>query len=185
MKKIFVVVLATLFCGSVSAQNGEPTPIVYSAVEKVDGVSAAELFARGRQWFAQAYNNSKVVLQMAEDNRLVGKASFTLKYDAKIRGIYKCKVDYMILVECRDGRYKYTIDNLYLTVLDHGSPRGEYGLLTTAEFLPPASEWATGLNDKHRQTLWKNVKEYSDSYVKALVGLLKVSMNATTSNNDW
>lgn len=186
MKKILLFVLASIFCGSISAQTNEPTPITYSAVVQVDGIDANELFARGRQWFAQAYNNSKVVLQMAENNRLVGKALLSFKYDAKVYSVFDCQVDYHILIECRDGRYKYTIDNLYLTV-DASKPgvQRDYGLITTLESLEPESSFKTGLNDKHRQALWQEAKSVTESYMKLLTTSLQTAMSATITDNDW
>lgn len=186
MKKLLLIVLASIFCGSILAQTNEPTPITYSAVVQVDGVDADELFARGRQWFAQSYNNSKVVLQMAENNRLVGKALLSFKYDAKVYSVFDCQVDYHILIECRDGRYKYTIDNLYLTV-DASKPgvQRDYGLLTTLESLEPESSFKTGLSDKHRQAMWQHAKSVTDSYMKLLIASLQSAMSATITDNDW
>ena len=120
MKKFILIFIICFICNSAIAQNNQSTPIIYSNVEQVDGVVSSELFARAQQWFASSYKNSKQVLRMVDNNRLVGMSLFTFHYNGGLSGTAHCKIEYTITIECRDGRYKYTIDSIYLYVRPHG-----------------------------------------------------------------
>lgn len=193
--KLFLSVAVIATCNFLTYAQTEVTPISYSGVEQVEDISANELFARAQTWLAQSYNNGKHVLQMADNNRLVGKAIIPFIYDCGgMYGKAQCRIEYTLTIECRDGRYKYTIDNIKLFVhpqpgkrrLD-GSPSEEqyWGLLTTAESIPRMNSWKALMPDKHRQKLWQGAKKDMDMYAKLLAVSLQESMILQTSNNDW
>lgn len=178
-----VLGLLLLFSNGAVAQ---PAPIVYSGVEYVNDVPADELYSRAQMWVAQSYNSAKHVLQMADNNRLVGKANLTFNYSAGVAGTAHCKIEYTLTIECRDGRYKYTVDNINLYVMPNGRHQYmDYGLLTDADTLPKESAWKTNLPDKHRQKLWQTAKNEMEVYAISLVTSLKTSMKRVAVENDW
>jgi len=77
----------------------------YSEVIQSPGLKKEELYKHARVWFAEFFNDSKSVLEMAEreDGVLIGTGW------SKIQG---GKFWYSIKIEVRDERYKYTITDM-------------------------------------------------------------------------
>lgn len=178
--KRFLSLLLVIFCFSVSAQE-KIKPIIYSEVVPVENVSAEELFTRGRIWFAKAYNNSKVVLQMAANNVLVGKALYRLSVSPGGLSTADISISYVIKIQCRDGRYKYTIDEIVATPKSAGW--GKFGLLTTETDIAK-----TGMGKKQRNEVWRRIKQAFEVYQFELVASLKLAMynsEQDVSGDDW
>lgn len=179
MKKFFSF-LFLFFCVSLYAQD-QITPISYSEVVSVENAAATDLFVRGRAWFAKSYNNSKAVLQMAENNVLVGKAMHESYVYAGFSSSTNVKITYDITVECRNNRYKYTIDNIVAKPEVLGF--GEFGVLTTA-----AEIAVKGMGKKQRNKVWQATKIEFDNYAYTLIeSLLSAMITGTrdTSGDNW
>ena len=71
-KIIFVFAISLI----TSWTNGQVEILAYTGVVQVDGVSKEQLYNRSRIWLANAYNNSKYVIQMEdkEVGQIIGKA---------------------------------------------------------------------------------------------------------------
>ncbi len=169
MKSFLSVILC--FMGTIlSAQEAQTTtPFTYSEVVHVDATTADELFTRGRVWFAKAYKNSKSVLQMAENLHLIGKATETFRlYGGFAAGNLTVQVTYDLSIECREGRYKYTIDNV---IAKSSSGWANFGPVTTAENY---KEKGTGAKTMNK--LWKELKSEFSAFQLILITSLKEAM---------
>ena len=147
-------------------------PLTYSEVVIVDGASAEDLFIRGRAWFAKSYNSSKAVLRMDQDNILIGKAKYSTSIKIGVsNGVYE--YDYDITIQCRDGRYKYTIDNISVTLM---------GYLTTSPHYIRDNKVR-----KSYEKYWLGVKEEINLYVESLVESIEDSMigGVDSDEEDW
>lgn len=180
MKRIFFILL---FFSSVSLCAQEvPEPLAYSEVVLVENASADELFSRGRAWFATAFKDAKSVLQMAENDKLIGKAAEVFDvYGGFTLGNFTVRVSYDISIECRDGRYKYIIDNV---VANSRCGWADFGALTTAENYKEKGGGAKTYNK-----IWHDVKGKFDAYQLVLVMSLKSAMLKSglseIGNDDW
>lgn len=180
--KRFLALILVLSCVSLYAQDKEEVfPLSFSEVVRVDDAPADVLFTRGRAWFATTYKDSKSVLQMAENGRLIGKAaeSFNLNGGFAL-GTIAVRITYDISVECRDGRYKYVIDNI---VAKSHSGWANFGLLTTAENYKEKGSGAKILNK-----LWQDLKGSFTTFQMVLSMSLKEAMSKVEeplSGDDW
>ncbi len=180
--KLFLSLIFGLWSVMLFAQESPiANPLTYSEVIHVDGVSADELFTKGRAWFATAYNDSKSVLQMAENSRLIGKAvqPFSL-YGGFAAGNLTVRVTYDLSIECRDGRYKYTIDNV---IAKSSSGWANFGPITTAENYKEKGAGAKTMNK-----LWKDLKSEFSAFQLILITSLKDAMKNNprqVAEEDW
>ena len=150
-------------------------PLVYSEVIEVENASADDLYIRAREWFTIAYNNADVVIQMSENNIVIGKAKHIIRgYSFSGNTEY----DYNIKIECRDGRYKYTISDIDLRTKQSALN----GYLTTSEVF---------VKDGKRRPMydssWLKVKEEFNNYQNELVASLIKFMTtvADSTESDW
>lgn len=175
MKKLFFFLFLVSYM-SLYAQ--EPIiPISYSEVVYVENVSADELFIRGQTWFAKTYSDSKSVLQMADNNVLVGKAAEGFNIDGGfVLGSITVRITYDISVECRDGRYKYIINNI---VVKSRSGWADFGILTTA-----IDYKKKGSGAKTQNKIWLDVKNKFGTFEMFLVQSLKNSMQKGDVSNE-
>lgn len=86
---------------------------VYSAVVQVPNASATELFSRARAWASRAYVSAKNVTQLddKEAHRLI------------LKGRTHTTWDHTLIIETREGRFKYTLTDLVLVIDDTSLPK--------------------------------------------------------------
>lgn len=127
MKKMFLLGLIILASYSISAQNtiivkeGMPFDtitklITYKEVVKQKG-TADELYLRAISWIGVTYDNSENVTSKRDriNGLIEGKTRFKLFYiDKEGNKLETGKISYKILIECKDGRYRYTFNNFNL-----------------------------------------------------------------------
>lgn len=78
---------------------------MYRRVVQVDSVAAGELWERARQWMVRAYVSADDVIQYEnkEEGKLMGKGVWVLQMSLNNE-----KNWHVLIVECRDGRMRYT-----------------------------------------------------------------------------
>jgi hypothetical protein len=90
--------------------------IVFTEVVKLDSVSSSELFSRAKAFVAEAYKSSKDVTQLNDDQTktVIIKPAVKVFMRSMIgSGLPWGYVTYQLKVECKDNRYRYTINGLY------------------------------------------------------------------------
>jgi Domain of unknown function (DUF4468) with TBP-like fold len=92
--------------------NPDTGSISYAEVVQMPGASKNELYARGKVWFARAFNSAQNVIQ-ADDKEagiLVGKA-FNTVYLENLGQLVPTRVWYTVALTFKDGRYKQEISD--------------------------------------------------------------------------
>lgn len=179
---IFTVMCVHLFSIS-NAQNfpvdKETSKISYTEVVGIQGVSKAELYARGATWFAKTYGSSKAVLEISdkEDGKLMGKALTEVSFKNPPLGTrYGGLVNYTITVQVKDDKYKYTITDLsHISGTDNLIAPG--GALEN-EKKPKGTTMRglTGQGGFPSQKQWEQIRENADQNIVALIASLKKGM---------
>ena len=88
----------------------------FNEVITIDSATKDELYVRAKQAFVNIFKSADDVIQMddKEAGILMGKGYGTAIIDNGVMGKLPMKVWYTIRIQCRDGRYKYEIYNIYL-----------------------------------------------------------------------
>jgi hypothetical protein len=142
----------------------EPEPLKFSEVIQIEGASSKNLHDRCLDWFAQAYNNSDEVLKSSSPDKLIAKP--LIRYNPRIfSGSEQTKgtIDYTIMVQFKDGRYRYSVYDFY----HEGNPRASFGaasigLITTAAECPAEVKFSTR---KYKNKVWTDIKTQIDENI--------------------
>lgn len=127
-----------------------------------------------------SFVSAKDVLQMADDNTVVVKANHL--YDA-MSGHHI--LDYTLKIECRDGRYKWTLNQLSYSCRWMTNPKiFDFGPLTDAETNRAHSSFFGG---KKCDSFWRKAQEEAallkDTLAASLLAAMSVS--PTSEDQDW
>ena len=153
-------------------------PLSYSAVEKAEGMTAGEIFISAKSWIATAYGDAQSVIQMAEDNKIIAKGNHL--YNANNA---HNKIEYVLTVECRDGRYKLTLNSMNYSCSWMSNPRiFEFGVLTDAE---DTDANANFFGKKVCLKLWQKAKDESKVVYDQILEGIKESMAKDLTSDDW
>jgi hypothetical protein len=148
--------------------------ITYSEVVETPGVSKADLYVRAGTWFSRTFKSSKSVLELQdkEAGKLIGKGVIPVIIKVPIMGATDAgTVSATITVLCKDGKYKYVIDNL-----NHERP---YGANTQQWVNGGALEQEkpkVGMMGRPSKKEWNDIKAAFDKEAKAMVADLKKAM---------
>lgn len=163
------------------------TPIIFTEVVKVDSnITKDELYKRARLWYADAFKNSKEVLQISdkESGELVGKALFSY-YSNYFTGSGATigSVKYTIKIYVKNGRYKYEITDFVHEAYRTNERPKNIGLIMSDTFVHLGFIGGKSIDKK----IWNELKEDCDEEARVLISNLKEYMNKPTasSSNDW
>lgn len=116
MKKILIFILS-VFPSLIFSQSSPFTDVfpfvngkvVYSEVIQVEGKSVLDLYKNAKIWLVEAFKSSKDVIHNDDkDNHIIiGKGYF--EGVGHNKNIVNAKYWFTIRIDCREGRYKYTI----------------------------------------------------------------------------
>ena len=183
-----VVPLALLgsipFGGVMLAADG--SPIGRDGVVQVEGATAAQLYARGKLWFAEAFIDSKNVLEVEdkETGVLVGKG--TIPYEPNVfisSGVIRGHIGFTVKILVKDGRYKYTLTDFTHTG-SFSSIAGpvDFGLITDG---PPPKIGTKGWSAK----VWQHLQQVSRTRAEELAASIRRGMAdaraGTEGSDDW
>lgn len=161
--------------------------ITYTEVVTIDSTtSSEELFSRGREWFAKAYNSSNNVIQMEdkESGKLVGKALMQVYHKAMGSNYPSGHINYTISLYFKLGRYKYVISDFHHTgqLVGGGNRIPDYGV---CEEMINTTHKTMGMS---YQKTYNNYLSQMDNNIKSLISDLKNSMLTKASgvtSDDW
>lgn len=175
MRKLLIGSLVA-FSLHVQAQTVDPATnlLTYSEVVEVNGVGKNELYVRANTWFTRAFKNSKAVLQLEdkEAGKLIGKGNISTTIKVPIVGMTDAGyVDMTVTVQCKDGKYKYTIDNL-----NHQKPLGPNTQYWVSAGPLEQEKPKVGLMGRPSKKEWSDLKEDADITIKAMIADLKKAM---------
>ena len=168
--------------------SGNTSPLSFSKVVQVEGVSKKEIYNRARHWFAKTYKNSKRVLQIdnfEQDGDLIGKGSYSHEYKSYKGTTFTCTigyVDYQINIFVKDGRFKIIISDF----IHESSVRGQtgFGLLSHDYNWPHV---AVKGYQKTRNRDWRDFKKEAEIYAIMLIEDAEIFITTPleSENDDW
>ncbi|MBV9989374.1 MAG: DUF4468 domain-containing protein [Chitinophagaceae bacterium] len=146
--------------------------IKYVEVVPVDNASAKDLYSRAKLFIADTYKSGKTVTQLNDDESktIVVKPAASVTYNEPL-GIVRRQgyIDYQLKIECKDNRYRYTIDGL------------TFKFVVTTGFEP----WSLDSEKKApvvSKKQWLKVQEDADTQMNLVIALLKQAMKKPTSD---
>ncbi len=145
--------------------------IKYTGVEVVQNTSAQELYSRGRLFIANVYRSGKDVTQLNDDvaKTILGKGAGEVIYSEALGPKRRGLVKYQIKIECKDNRYRYTIDQLTFNfVVDTGFDEWLFDSPKRPRYVTKKS--------------WYNIQESSDERIRSLIETLKSAMSKASSD---
>lgn len=180
MKKLLTIALVLL--AFIANAQTKPFPIdtatkkiTYSEVIQVNGATKDQLYQRAKNL---GVSGKGVQTDNPAQGLYVYKGSFNVTYPAPQPGLkHSGKVDYLVTLACKDGRYKYIITNFV-----HSGEKASGGKLEGAQ--PECGKLlliASG---------WTAIKTQTSEYMDKFVARLKASMEGTDPNapkvgTDW
>ena len=179
MLKIYLSASAFVMASIVTNAQSLPVDpdthlITYSEVIETPGVSKNDLYLRANTWFTRTFKSAKSVLELQdkEAGKLIGKGLIPVIIKVPIMGATDAgTVATTITVFCKDGKYKYVIDNL-----SHERPYGantqQWVDVGALEKEKPES----GMMKRPSKKEWNDIKENVDKDLKALAADLKKAM---------
>ncbi len=145
--------------------------VKFQEVVNMAGVNQAELFKRANTWFKDFYKNPGSVIQTknADKGLIIGKKKFDLFREIDGKRTHVGFVNYEITIGAKEGRYRYTVNELYFI----DSPRNY--IENWYEGTPEEMVWQTKYLEQ--------VKEYVDTLVASVKeGMAKAEVVET---DDW
>lgn len=140
--------------------------IVYTAVIKVDEANAQDLYSRGKLFVADAFKSNKDVTQLNDEASKVILIKPSIPFnDVNFWGAINLYIHYQLKIECKDNRYRYTVDGFNLNYL------GKTGMIGPMPF-----EYKS-LSDIIGRKMWLKIQEKVDVDIKLTISLLQKQMS--------
>lgn len=156
----------------------ETKRVTYTAVVAVNGASQTELYTRAKLWLFLTFDDAKDVVKV--DEKDAGLLIIRAYTDLPVRssqtdfGPINREVGYTMMLNFKDGRYKYTLTNYHLIV---------EGRIT------PIENEITALLSKPKGKGVFAAQQYAEKvgiYAQSLVQSLDVTLRKPVSGeNDW
>lgn len=89
--------------------------LMYRRVVEVDSATAVQLYELARQWMARAYKSADNVLQYEnkEEGKLIGRGVWPVAFSTNNE-----RMEHVIIIECREGRVRYTFTDFVRETYD-------------------------------------------------------------------
>jgi hypothetical protein len=179
MQKIYLI--TSLFAFSTLSAIAQTMPIdpttnliTYSEVIETPDVSKNELYLRANTWFTRTFKSAKAVLELQdkEAGKLIGNGQLPIFIKVPIVGITDAgTVSATITIMCKDGKYKYAVDNLR-----HERPYGANSQMWVNGGSLEQEKPKVGMIGRPSKREWNDIKEGTDLDIKKLVTGLKSAM---------
>lgn len=137
---------------------------IQKTVSFSDSVTISELMSRARLYFAEKYKSAKDVIQLDDINSgiLVGKAFSKSGF----------KTHFTVKIECKPGRYRYTIYDVY--VVGANNAANLYGTEIPAE-----KYWSMPMGQLAGNRVGDEIKSVASDLEEAM------SVKVQSRNKDW
>ncbi|HKR03504.1 MAG TPA: DUF4468 domain-containing protein [Bacteroidia bacterium] len=172
MKKLLTILFLTTWL-QINAQTTLPTDsatgrITFTEVVKVDSTAASELYSRAKIWFGETFNSAQSVIQTDDANSktIVGKGGAVYYMNGLTGEKFNAgTIHYMIKVEAKDNRYKYTITDFDVQT--------KYASSTVEDY---------NNTKKQKQKLYDQVQTIGDGLSTSLKNSLSKTSSSAKSN---
>lgn len=172
---LLMTLLGISFLGFSQKQTIDPDTklITYSEVIEIPSTSKDELYLRANTWLSRAFKSAKAVIdfQDKEAGKIIAKGNIGTTIKVPLVGKQDAgNINITITILIKDGKYKYTIDNL-----THSKPFSTPG--NWASIGPLEQEKAkAGMMVRPSQGEWKDLKEDAFKSIEEIVSDLKKAM---------
>lgn len=145
--------------------NGANYSVTIEEVVQVKGKTAKQMYNNALLWVNNSFSSPKSVIQSREESLGLITINFCTQNKS---GSW---LDATLKLQFKDGRYKYTYDNIWL--------RWDSDLKSLGAQDEPYGKWITHIDDKYKST-WKS------DLLKDLSPYISSMKNGITStSNDW
>ncbi|SKD10116.1 protein of unknown function [Chitinophaga ginsengisegetis] len=186
MKYLIFVLLAAASL-SVKAQEitfpkNDAGNIEYTNVIAVDSASEQQLYSRARLFVANAFKSATDVTQLEDPTTftVVTKGNLPRFYSNPFNKTQGGFVAFKFTVQCREGRYKYSVTDLIHKQSANSTIHDSGGLLTNE--VPDCGRLNLPLKS------WKRLKVQTDQNINLFINELKQTMagkKAFSGNDNW
>ncbi|GAB3885940.1 DUF4468 domain-containing protein [Spirosoma agri] len=177
----FAIALITVTAEAQTMPVDPDTKLVtYSEVIETPGVNKNELYVRANTWFTRTFKSAKSVLDLQdkEAGKLIGKGSMPVTIKVPILGATDAgTISSTITIMCKDGKYKYVIDNL-----NHTRPFGPNTQLWVDAGPLEKEKPESGMMKRPSKKEWNDIKEAVDKDLKIIATDLKKAMAKSDSD---
>lgn len=181
MRKLFLLTLVLLLSTFQSFAQG---PMTYYKVIEATGKSAKDIYTLSKNWFIITYNTPKSVLQMDDpsSNMISGKAATKFSMNGIIYAAYEGWINYIIMIQSRDGRFRVEITNIVHENKPGNAPSCELGLIRD---MP--NQFTTGINKSFHNKVAEEIKSIMKQYADEIFINIEVYINSneTPANQEW
>ena len=180
MKKLLLILLLPFYslaqddATKVNFPLDSTRNISFSEVIKVENTDAQTLYSRAKLFIAEAYKSNKDVTQLNDDAAKIVLIKPVIKniwHDGWV-GTCNGYTSYQLKIECKDGKYRYTLNGLIF----HET---SYGLKLIVDNI--GSDLLVKPKDINEKN-WNKIQLQSSADIKILISILKSKMIATSSD---
>lgn len=167
------------FKGTIDLPRNDKGLIEYSSVIQMDTCSAEILYSRAKLFIANYFNSAPDVtkLEDASSHTLVVKALFPRIYTNPFNKAHGGNVKFQFTIQCKNGRYKYAINNLVHSDIN---ANGNFSGGDLENEKPLCGTFFM------TRKIWYKIKAESDQYANQMISNLKTTMAGSenfTSDN--
>jgi hypothetical protein len=156
-------------------KNGE---IEYAEIIQVDSASDKSLFSRAKIFCAKNFKSSTDVIKLedAEPFTIVAKGLLNKIYTNPFNKTFGGNVKFTLTIQAKEGRYKYSINDLY-----HSDPHYNADYSGGSLLLEKPACGTLFMTKK----AWQKIKEDTDIQIKKMIqNLIIVMADHNTSDKD-
>ncbi len=109
----YLAIAAAVLCLTACATPAPIAPVTLVSVHESPTLGKQQICNMARDWAALNFKDSKSVVEVfdPEQGKLIGKGRFPIAY----MGSSPMNAEFVLVVECRDGRLRATYDDVHLT----------------------------------------------------------------------
>lgn len=172
---ILALMLTPLSVFAQDLPRNETGRIEYTEVVKVDSANAAILYSNAKIFIAKSFKSAKNVTDLSDENSKTVIIKGNMPVSVRSMGSFwdYGVVWFQISIQCKDGRYKYSITDFVHE--DKPGPRGANGGSLESE----KPECGTL---KLPKKYWEYIKTDADQTTKTLIADMKKAMVPTGDN---
>jgi len=152
-------------------------------VTLTDSIDHKILYSAAREWVAKTFVSANDVVQLADADasKIIVKGCTEELNKVGLHILYPGRIHFTLTIQCKNGRYKYTVDNIiHKAVHPKTGDNMDYGPVSAAE---PYGGF--GPSGRITRKGWDSVKEQADKLIESIIFSLKKAMKKATQKEDW
>jgi hypothetical protein len=143
--------------------------VTYTGVVQLQSVSKDELYKRAKNWFINAYNSGKDVIQLddRENGEFIGKGCFKALWKISFYASANVNVWKTIKIQIKDDCFRYEITDFrmrYYYLPSQNASVNDVGI--------PLEEWNKG-HDANNKKFYPKINDQVNSLTKSLENAMK------------